>query len=180
MSHSYLCFIYCTQKEIMSQKAGLKISKVMRGTAKQQWRSHKATLEEMVMVPPQHKGERPHLCSQLEKTQAHVLCFLAEGPIHQGAERAAGLGRGGFTQVLMSWRQQKAKPRKSWCQKSKNKPETLAYWLHCSSVRGHLQKWIKTDGWERVSASSNCPPELCIILLTKPESKNRLCNAELC
>lgn len=141
MSHSYLCFIYRTQKEIMSQKGSLKISKVMRGTAKQQWRSHKATLEEMVMVPPQHKDERPHLCSQLEKSQAHVLCFLAECPIHQGAERAAGLGKGGFTQLLISWRQQKAKPGKSWCQ-----PETLAYWLHCSSVRGHFAE-VDKNWW---------------------------------
>ena len=73
---------------------------------------HKAT-QEMAMVPPQHKDERPRLCSQLEKTQAHVLCFLAECPIHQGAERAGGLGKGGFTQVLMAWSQQKAKPGKA-------------------------------------------------------------------
>ena len=56
---------------------------------------HKAT-QEMAMVPPQHKDERPRLCSQLEKTQAHVLCFLAECPIHQGAERAGGAGERGL------------------------------------------------------------------------------------
>lgn len=52
--------------------------------------------EEMVMVPPSQKDERPYLCFQLEKTQAKVTSFLIECSIHQGAERTGGLGRGAF------------------------------------------------------------------------------------
>lgn len=62
------------------------------------------------MVSPQHKDERRRLCSQLEQTQAHVLCFLAERLIHQSAERAGG--KQGFFQLLVAWSQQKAKPGK--------------------------------------------------------------------
>lgn len=102
------------------------------------------------MVSAQHKDKQSCLCSQLEKTQANVLCFLAECPIHQGAERLGRIMKGGFTQLLVAWSQQKAKTEKDARRPNRNQGLSslvTALQLHQGSLAEMDQNWWVGKGF---------------------------------
>jgi len=106
-----MLYIHHTERDNVSEGQFKKVKGCVRNY-QTTMQVHKATLEETAMVPPQLE-ERPHLCSQLEKTQIHMLCFLAECPIHQGPERAGGLGKWGFNQASCGLESAESQDRKS-------------------------------------------------------------------